>query len=258
MNGKDLLEGLGYIDGEMIEAADRERRHPRRHISWILTAACVCSLLIGGAWAVDRLWSPQVDDALQQIQRQFQEYKPYDSRYPGSWEKDLETWAACEEFLGVSLYNPLEEAEWLEKGGQSGKKLDPESQFAMNRSHCGIDLTGDTDGTLQQVSVRAGYFIGNISVTMNMQLFPENSYYEYPLTEDGEDSGDQAEQWEYQLSDGQRVCVASKVSQSGTNEMSYTWLRWNGAGYYIHLVGPLEEKDAVLDTMKSVLDCFQA
>ena len=48
------------------------------------------------------------------------EQKMLSSHLPGAFYEDFSDWATCEEFLGMSVPNPLEEAAWLDHGTYVG------------------------------------------------------------------------------------------------------------------------------------------
>lgn len=110
-------------------------------------------------------FSQQVDDALEEIQQAFQEYQPWDSRYPGGWSRELDTWEACESFLGFSVVNPLE--------GQD--ELMPKTLNAHGEPFkpYEVSLHGNAEGTLEQLSVTAIYEFEEDGVSLQVIFLPE-------------------------------------------------------------------------------------
>ena len=62
MNGQDLLKGLSYVNDVFVEAAGAEKPRRKPWGKWLLTAACVCVLLVGSTLAAERLWGVSVVD----------------------------------------------------------------------------------------------------------------------------------------------------------------------------------------------------
>ncbi len=117
-----------------------------------------------------------------------EEQKMFSSHMPGNCYKSFDTWAECEEFLGFSLFNPLEDCEWLEKGTYVGMPLG----FA-DASRFSISFYGTNEQKVQWIFVDSGYRDGDIRVTVNMQMFPDNVQENANKTEEPiitEDSGD--------------------------------------------------------------------
>lgn len=52
-----------------------------------------------------------------------EEEKVISSHMPGWCKRGFEDWAACEDFLGFSVPNPLEDCDWLEKGTYAAMPL---------------------------------------------------------------------------------------------------------------------------------------
>ena len=122
MNGRDIYLALGGVDEALVaEAAEPPRRRRRPLGRVLLAAACVCVLLGATALAAETLWgvgvtdifvgkeesgyrvlgavqpvpeeafSPGMDEVLQEIRRQWADYQPYESWYPGHWRTDMDT-----------------------------------------------------------------------------------------------------------------------------------------------------------------------
>ena len=97
-----------------------------------------------------------------------EEQKMFSSHMPGNCYKSFDTWAECEEFLGFSISNPLEDCEWLEKGTYVGMPLG----FA-DASRFNVSFYGTNEGKVQWIFVDSGYRDGDIRVTVNTQIFPD-------------------------------------------------------------------------------------
>ena len=99
----------------------------RRVLTWLL-----CAALLAGCRADARpeegVVEPISQEALSQDLRNAleeeweswnalsEEEKVISSHMPGWCMRGFEDWAACEDFLGFSVPNPLEDCDWLEKG----------------------------------------------------------------------------------------------------------------------------------------------
>lgn len=117
-----------------------------------------------------------------------EEQKLFSSHMPGNCYKSFDTWAECEEFLGFSLFNPLEDCEWLEKGTYVGMPLG----FA-DASRFNVSFYGTNEGKVQWIFVDSGYRDGDIRVTVNTQIFPDTVQENAEEAEDAlimEDSGE--------------------------------------------------------------------
>ena len=87
------------------------------------------------------------------------------SHIPGLCYKGFETLAECEEFLGFSISNPLEDSDWLEKGTYVGMPIGYEdaSRFYVN-------FYGTMDGIVEWIRLESGYRVGEIRITMDTQI----------------------------------------------------------------------------------------
>ena len=110
-------------------------------------------------------FSEQVEEALAEIRQAFRAYQPGDSRYPGSWSRKMDTWEACEAFLGFSVTNPLE--------GQEA--LAPKTRNAHGEPFAPyeVSLLGSARGKLEQISVEAVYEFEGGGVSLQVIFLPE-------------------------------------------------------------------------------------
>ncbi len=200
MNGRTLYEALGFVDPEMVERACAPFTRHRRWRRWFLTAACVGLLLAGTAVAGEALLgvsivdiftgktesryhilagarefeasdfsSPALDEALQAAQQQYADFKPWDSRIPGWQETPLDTWEACEDFLGRDVFNPLEGAEGLTMLDSNACSLEAPSQGST--SHCEAQVYADEEGNLGYASLRTAYQSEACKVTLQVDFY---------------------------------------------------------------------------------------
>lgn len=112
--------------------------------------------------ALTREW-----EAYDQLSR---EERLLSSHIPGSCYGDFEDWASCEEFLGLSILNPLEDSGWLEKGTYVGM---PEGF----RDAPGVRASwyGTQNGHVEWLSVQSGYRSGDLRITLDAMLYGDSS-----------------------------------------------------------------------------------
>lgn len=120
-------------------------------------------------------FSDAVYAAMEEVRQAFLEYSPEDSWYPGDWQAALDSWTACENFLGISLVNPLEESA-LEQGTYDGIPFDSGLLYGNEEeTHCLVRLHGNAEGVLQCANIQTGYVFGLNHLTLNISLWPEES-----------------------------------------------------------------------------------
>lgn len=120
-------------------------------------------------------FSDAVYAAMEEIRQAFLEYSPEDSWYPGDWQTYLDSWSACENFLGISLANPLEESA-LVQGTYNGTAFDSGLLYGKKKeTHCLVQLHGNAEGVLQSANIQTGYVSGLNRLTLNISLWPEES-----------------------------------------------------------------------------------
>lgn len=124
-------------------------------------------------------FSDAVYAAMEEVRQAFLESSPEDSWYPGDWQAYLDSWSACENFLGISLENPLEESA-LEQGTYNGIAFDSGLLYGKKEeTHCLVQLHGNAEGALQSADIQTGYVSGLNRITLNLSLWPEES--EWPM-----------------------------------------------------------------------------
>ena len=111
-----------------------------------------------------------VRDALQKewssYNRLSAEEKMLSSHFPGVCYERFSDWAACEEFLGMSVPNPLEEAVWLDHGTYAGM---PEG--FTDADHVRASFCGTREGDVEWISIQSGYRDGEIRVVLDTMLY---------------------------------------------------------------------------------------
>lgn len=295
MNGRDLLEALGQVDGALIEAAE-SRRPCRRPRPWLL-AACICLALAGTACAVGTLWGVQIGqlstgeeesgysvygtvrtvpdaDFSQELHQILEDdwadwwaksemERMISSTLPGAPYREYETWAEGTAFLGVEPANPLEEADWLERAASDGTLEG--AQMVMK--HCRVSFGGNADGQVVTASLRAGYRSGDIRVTLRVELRTE---YAGETAGDGSQDIETGTVWpeavnltsnSFVMPDGQAAALV--ISQS-RREDSYVsidaYFIQDGLLYTLDASGPDggdEAVAAVRAVLEQALTCFE-
>ncbi|MDO4315967.1 MAG: hypothetical protein Q4C45_09330 [Oscillospiraceae bacterium] len=295
MNGRDLLEALGQVDGALVEAAE-SRRPCRRPRPWLL-AACICLVLAGTACAVGTLWGVQIgelstgeeessysvygtvrtvpDANFSQELHQILEddwadwwakslpERMLSSTLPGAPYREYETWVEGTAFLGVEPANPLEEADWLERAASDGTLEG--AQMVMK--HCRVSFRGNENGRVETASLRAGYRSGDIRVTLRVELRTE---YAGETAGDGSQDIETGAVWpeavnmtsnSFAMPDGQ---AAALVISQPRREDSYVsidaYFIRDGLLYSLDVVGPDggdEAVAAVRAVLEQALNCFE-
>lgn len=87
------------------------------------------------------------------------------SHIPGICYARFEDWTECEEFLGFSIFNPLEESAWPEKGSYGGM---PVGYNEAPRFY--VSFYGTSEGQVEWIHVESGYWDGDIRITVNAQV----------------------------------------------------------------------------------------
>lgn len=291
MNGRDLLNGLNYIEDELVEAAEAK---PRRHIAprqIFVLAACLCVLLLGGSWAAGAIWgarlvktstglwesgyqveaeirsfstedfSPQVQEALDADWEKWEsmdpEWQTLSSWMPGMLFRYFDTWEEAETFLGISLDNPLEDVDWLEKGNYSAIAKDaPSLTTEDSRMHCEVTIYDNGGGEVDGGSVSAGYRVGEIRVILSPSLRVDSDLDAHHALWNGlvrfqTDT--------YQMRDGQTAVIVGTKQPMGRDYISQdVHFVWDGLLYDLHLVAPVEQEEELQQVTWEVLDCFGA
>lgn len=281
MNGQDLLKGLSYVNDVFVEAAGAEKPRRKPWGKWLLTAACVCVLLVGSTLAAERLWgvsvvdmvtgkeessyhlltdlepypagnfsSPQLTEALETIQQQYRDYRPWDSQIPSSYRTYLESWRDCEDFLGITVFNPLEDLDWLAPLSSSALPLTGDAR------HCELNLDADADGNLGYVTVQACYQAELCKISMTVDFAMEGGRFEPELwfIYDGEAD---FETDTFRLSDGQEAVLLTAQWSGARYSGVHAYFTRDGAIYTVFAWLPGTGQETVaMETLKTLLAYF--
>lgn len=175
------------------------------------------------------------------------EQKMLSGHFPGVCYEDFSDWAASEEFLGMSVPNPLEEAAWLEHGTYLGM---PEG--FRDAPNVRVGLCGTREGHVEWLSIRSGYRDGEIRVTLDAMLYSDPAENESP------DSG-----WSVELERQYYIANVGDdpvliTEDSGEQYVSRTaYLARGHALYRVSVIGAPNLQDRVQETLGDVLSEFE-
>ena len=88
--------------------------------------------------------------------------KVVSSHLPGAGYQAFDSWAECEAFVGLTVPNPLETCDFVEKGTYAGMPVGFADAPRME-----VSWFGTEDGHLCMVTLSAGYYCGDV----RMQFF---------------------------------------------------------------------------------------
>ena len=175
------------------------------------------------------------------------EQKMLSSHLPGAFYEDFSDWAACEEFLGMSIPNPLEEAAWLAHGTYVGM---PEGfQDAPNVR---VSLYGTREGHVEWLSVESGYRDGEIRVTLDAMLYSDLAENKNP---DSEWSVELERQSYLANVDDDSVLITEDSGEQYVSRTAY--LAHGHVLYQVSVIGNPNLQDHVQETLENVLSEFE-
>lgn len=175
------------------------------------------------------------------------EHRMLFSRIPGTCYEDFSDWEACEEFLGMPVPNPLEDAAWLEQGTYAGM---PEG--FLDAPHVKASLYGTREGHVEWLSIQSGYRAREIRITLESMLYSD------PAEEKSPDSG-----WSVELA---RQFYLTNVNDdsavitedSGEQFVSRTaYLVQGHVLYRARVTGTPDQEGHIQETLEIVLSEFE-
>lgn len=192
-----------------------------------------------------------VYDALQEEWDSYDSLSPgqkmLSSHLPGAFYEDFSDWVACEEFLGMSIPNPLEEAAWLAHGTYVGM---PEGfQDAPNVR---VSLYGTREGHVEWLSVESGYLDGEIRVTLDAMLYSDPAENKSP---DSEWSVELERQSYLANVDDNPVLISEDSGEQYISRTAY--LAHGHVLYRVSVIGNPNLQDHVQETLENVLSEFE-
>lgn len=115
--------------------------------------------------------SDMIEQAWDRWDNMTQEQRMLSSSIPGMVSFDCETWAECEETIGLTIYNPLEGFDWLDKVGYFGMDV-------SGISHVQTTANSSSDGReLNDITITSGYNSEEIRVTLTAVVSSGNGTY---------------------------------------------------------------------------------
>lgn len=155
------------------------------------------------------------------IRRQFAQYEPYDSWYPGSWETSFPT---RDEACGYIGYDRLKRLDW-----------------EYEEQETALGVLGNKDGQILSVNVETSYAVDNMNVQFFSWIYTEN--YNEELTQENQTLENvEFEETLYTAEDNTKCHIRS----SSVLESGYMWtdgyIVEEGVLYNLHIA--YEEKDS--------------
>lgn len=194
--------------------------------------------------------SQEVYDALREEwdgwNRLSQESKMLSSRLPGHCWRYFDDWAECEEFLGLSISNPLETCSWLEQGTYAAMPLG-----FMDASRVQASWYGTEDGHVEWITAEAGYRDGPVRVMVRAALYG-----------DAADTKPSDSGWSVELERQAYLEDADSAPLQITSRRTQNYFAneaWRAQGpvlYYFNIVGEPDMEAQVEETLDKVLEAF--
>lgn len=196
--------------------------------------------------------SQNVHDALQNEwaswNRMSQENQMFSSHSPGYCTRSFDSWEECEEYLGITISNPLEACSWLEKATYVAMPLGFRDAPRVKASWYGTE-----DGHVEWIHVETGYRDGEIRVMIAASLYGD------PADTKPSDSG-----WSIELErqnylsgmDNASLQITSENTENYYSNMAY---QANGNVLYrLNIVGEPDEQTQVENTLEHVISSLDS
>ena len=181
-----------------------------------------------------------------------EEERRWSSHLWGECTQFQDTWEDATEFVGFTVNNPLEDAEWLQDANYSAIAMD-KVQLEDYRKHVNILWSGQEDGTIRNLRIMTGYLDGDIRVQMTISFSGDKKNYQTGAAwaESVEFAMEECE-----VSDGNAGLLIIPKTKTNNYCSMDAYFVLNGALYHLHLVGKVGEEDAVSAVMNKILDIF--
>ena len=101
------------------------------------------------------------------------EQRMLSSSIPGMIFFDCETWTECEETIGLTIYNPLEGFDWLEKVGYFGMEV-PDISHVQAMANASSQINGRE---LNEITITSGYNSEGIRITLMAVVSSRDDIY---------------------------------------------------------------------------------
>lgn len=170
------------------------------------------------------------------------------SKMPGSCSREFDDWAEVEQFVGMSIPNPLEGLETLEKGCWAGT---PVGYNGASRFY--VTWHGTQDGHVQWLQIDSGYRRGDVRVCVNAAL-----YSDPPGGSDLEAASSIGQRRLVYLSQGPNGETVITEDSGQEYEARTGTLARGSVLYSIRVIGQPGTADALLELLNELLPCFEA
>lgn len=231
----DLLDASGISNGKDTEAATDE---------WNQTENQDLAPI-----DPDRL-SQNIYDALRYEWETWEKLSPeqkmLSSHLPGYCRDDFSDWEECEKFFGISIWNPLEESTWLEKGTYTGM---PEGFRDAAPVEAG--WYGTQDGQVEWISIQSGYHDEEIRATLNAMMYGS-------LAEEKRDDGGWSVELERQFYFQNQKDGMLLITEDGGEQFTSctAYFVEDNVLYRVSVTGEPDMRDEVQETLERVLADF--
>ncbi len=101
------------------------------------------------------------------------EQRMFSSSIPGMVSFGSETWTECEETIGLTVYNPLEGFDWLEKVGYFGMEV-PDISHVQAIANASSQINGRE---LNEITITSGYNSEGIRITLMAVVSSRDDIY---------------------------------------------------------------------------------
>ncbi len=171
------------------------------------------------------------------------ESKMLSSHMPGYCLHNFDSWEECEEFLGFTIPNPLENCSWLERATYVAMPLGFRDAPIVRASWYGTE-----DGHVEWIHVETGYRDGEVRVMIASSLYGD------PADSKPSDSG-----WSIELERQNYLADVNNAplqitSESAENYYSNIAYQANGNVLYrFNIVGEPDEQTQVENTLEKVI-----
>ncbi len=172
--------------------------------------------------------------------------KTASSHIPGYCQQRFNSWKECEDFLGLTIPNGMEECDWLEQATYVGMPIG----FA-DAPRVMLNLCGTEDGRIEWISADAGYRHGQIRVSLQATLYcePDDS-----AEKDGIWSTESARQDYLSRADESPIQISSDQTEEFFSKRAA--VAQDHVLYRIGVTGKIEEETQVNETFSQIIDTF--
>ena len=172
------------------------------------------------------------------------------SHSPGYCLRSFDSWEECEEFLGFTIPNPLENCSWLEKATYVAMPLGFKDAPRVKASWYGTE-----DGHVEWIHVETGYRDGEVRVMIAASLYgdpadtkPSDIGWSIELERQNYLSGIDNASWQIDNASWQ---IISENTENYYSNMAY---QANGNVLYrLNIVGEPDEQTQVESTLEHVI-----